>query len=260
MSLTRDFRKNPQSGLQTYSKIVLPIRDYLETRISDLGLKIDIDELFPLEEAWKHICTDTITILSRRRARMKRKEAFDGHIKRPLSAYILYGISERTKILADNPKLSMVDVSKEIGKRWKTLNETDKNVFNEQSKKDHDRFDAERKVAYETAKAEGKLYKDSKPKKPLTAISFYMKDDEVRSMLKPIYEESRAKDSKVNWLTILRKSWDTLDEKGKEKYQKLSDDDRHRYETELSAYEKRFKDFKEEDLGDDAEDEGEDEE
>jgi hypothetical protein len=255
MSLTREFRKNPQNGLQTYSKIILPIRDYLETRIADLGLKVDIDELFPLENAWKHICTDTIAMLTRRRTRIKRKEAYDGHLKRPLTAYMLYGNYARAKILEKNPKLSMVDVSKEIGKGWNELSETDKLVFVDQSKKDRVRFETERKVAYEAAKAAGKLYTDSKPVKPLIAVAFYMKDEQVRSTLKPIFEEAKAKDNTTNWLVIMRDAWKKLDEKERAKYQKLADDDRARYNKELEAYNLKFKNFKNETLPDQVSDE-----
>jgi hypothetical protein len=201
-----------------------------------------------MESAWKHICTEPIALLSRRRTRMKRKEAFDGHIKRPLSAFILYGNSVRDQIRTKNPKMNMPDVSKEIGKGWRGLKDVEKATFDDQAKKDRERYDQERKGAYETAKAEGKLYKDTKPKRPLPSLAFFMKDEQVKSNLKPIFEEAKSKNNNAHWLSILKKAWDKIDDVERSKYQKLADADKIRYATEVALYEKRFKDYKEEDL------------
>lgn len=250
MSLTRDFRKNPQSGLQTYSKIFLPLKDYLETRITDLGLDIDIDELFPLESAWGCVCNDSISSLSRRRARMKRKEAFDGHLKRPMSAFILFGNDVRAEVRKDQPNLSMPEISKEIGKRWGKITEKEKAKYTALADKDKERFNKERKEAYEKAKAEGKLYQDMKPKRPLSANALFMSDESIKSDLKAKFDKAKAKDPKTNYLSFIKSSWDKLSKKEQDKYHKLAEQDKVRYDKEVTAYEKRFKNYKEEDLPD----------
>jgi len=250
MSLSREFRRNPQAGLQTYSKIFLPLKDFLETKINELGLKVDIDELFPLDSAWGHICNDTISMLSRRRTRMKRKEAFDGHLKRPCTAFIFFGNAVRDEIRKAQPELDMPNVSKVIGKRWNALNDKKRQVYLDIAIKDRQRFEKERKEAYEQAKSEGKLFKELKPKRPLAAHTLFMQDEGVRARLKPLYELARAKDLTVNWLKFVKDDWDSQKEAEQNKYHKMVVENKKTYIKEMAAYEKRFKDYKEEELPD----------
>uniref|UniRef100_A0A915LUH8 Sex-determining region Y protein n=1 Tax=Meloidogyne javanica TaxID=6303 RepID=A0A915LUH8_MELJA len=58
-------------------------------------------------------------------------------IKRPLNAYMIWTRQERKRILADDPKMKMNEVSKAIqmGERWKKMTDKEKKPFFEEAKK-----------------------------------------------------------------------------------------------------------------------------
>uniref|UniRef100_A0AC35UDG3 HMG box domain-containing protein n=1 Tax=Rhabditophanes sp. KR3021 TaxID=114890 RepID=A0AC35UDG3_9BILA len=56
-------------------------------------------------------------------------------IKRPLNAYMIFTRIERKKIMAQDPKKKMFEVSREMGERWKALNEGQKKPFFDLAKK-----------------------------------------------------------------------------------------------------------------------------
>ena len=49
--------------------------------------------------------------------------------KLPLSSYMEFSIAERAKVLKDLGSLSLVDVGRELGRRWKSLSIPEKNVY-----------------------------------------------------------------------------------------------------------------------------------
>nr|CAD2137737.1 unnamed protein product [Meloidogyne enterolobii] len=56
-------------------------------------------------------------------------------IKRPLNAYMIWTRQERKRILADDPKMKMNEVSKAMGERWKKMTDKEKKPFFEEAKK-----------------------------------------------------------------------------------------------------------------------------
>ena len=65
--------------------------------------------------------------------------------KHPLNPYLEFAHTERPKILAEQGKLSLSDVGRELGKRWSKLTSAEKSVYEEKSK--------ENRVAYLREKA-----------------------------------------------------------------------------------------------------------
>ena len=53
--------------------------------------------------------------------------------KRPLSAYMEFAKVERSKILADAGPLSLVETGRELGRRWRNLDTSQKAAFEEKS-------------------------------------------------------------------------------------------------------------------------------
>ena len=63
--------------------------------------------------------------------------------KRPLSTFFLFSQDERPKIKKDNPALSVADIAKLIGERWRAIGEDKKRHYEERARVEKERYDRE---------------------------------------------------------------------------------------------------------------------
>ncbi len=245
MASTREFRKNPTHALKMYSQFFIPMQKFLESQITKLNLNVDIDQLYPINDAWAYFCSDSITVINRRKNRMKRKDAYDGHLKRPKTAFMWFIAEKRVDFVIKNPNASITEVTTELSKVWRSLSEAEKAVYTKKHEEDKVRYENERKEAYDKVKADDQDQKDSKPKKPLNPYLYFMKDDTLKETNKAEHQKMLAEGVNKTYLQFLSIKWEKMDAKAKEKYEKLAEEDNKRFQQEMTEYNEKYKDKKE---------------
>jgi hypothetical protein len=153
--------------------------------------------------------------------------------KKARSAYVFYTTERRSDVQAKNPKLEFGDVTKHIAEEWNKMSDNQKAKYEVQAKADKIRFEAENdefNSAHPEVKKRKLKAKKSQPKKARSAYLFY-------TMEKRTDFKNANPDKSFGDLTkLVADDWSKISAAQKKKFEKLADEDRKRYEQEMSNY------------------------
>lgn len=162
-------------------------------------------------------------------------------MKKARSSYILYTMDTtvRGKVKKDNPEAKLGEISKILGKQWKSLSDKEKKKYTDASAKEKAEVDKLKKenpelfVKKEKKEKKAKKVVDkNKPKRPLNAYMLYAQDARVE--LKKKNPEMKAVGGEIS--KKIGEQWNKMAAKDKKKYEDLAKKAKTEYEKKMKSY------------------------
>ncbi|KAJ0397691.1 hypothetical protein P43SY_002397 [Pythium insidiosum] len=170
-------------------------------------------------------------VTGRKQRRKKDKNA----PKRALSAFMFFSNDIRETVKREMPELEFLQVSSEIGRRWKQTTAEDRRPYEELAAADKKRYLEEKEdyvpdQSFENARGTRKKKDPNAPKRPLSAYFFFC--NEIREQVR-----SENPNKKVTEIAqLLAERWRALPDKKRVKYQKMHEEAKVRYEEQMDSY------------------------
>ncbi|GMF46880.1 unnamed protein product [Phytophthora fragariaefolia] len=167
--------------------------------------------------------------------RKPRKKKDKNAPKRALSAFMFYSNDIRETVKKEMPELAFLEISSEIGRRWKKISDEDRRVSAAVTVPYKRRYQEEKEdyvpdPSFETAKGSRKKKDPNAPKRALSAYFFFCNDirQEVRD------ENPNKKITEI--ATLLAEKWRALPDKKRAKYQKMHEEAKVKYQQQMDVY------------------------
>ena len=157
--------------------------------------------------------------------------------KKARTAYIIFSTEEGKRVREANPEMSAIEVVKELGRRWGTLEAPKKSGYEERAAVDRERYNDEMESYSPPASPEygsakkGKRVKDpNAPKRPVSAyLSFFtVENKKVRAANPTLSVSDVMKETAARWTR--------LDNKARQPWEEKAAADKQRYVNELAVY------------------------
>jgi len=173
----------------------------------------------------------------------KRKKKDKNAPKKPMTAYMFWMQSERTKLVAERPELKgkVTEITKILGGKWKDVDQDAKDIFERKHQEDKQRYDKEME-SYEPPEDAGsdapspkkkKGKKREGPKRPLSAYMFFSKENRSK-----IEKENPTADFGEKGRLVGAK-WKSMTPEEREPYVQKNLADKLRYDDELTQWKNR---------------------
>ncbi|XP_076042509.1 uncharacterized protein LOC143026280 [Oratosquilla oratoria] len=159
-----------------------------------------------------------------------------------MTAYAFFVQTCRAEHKKNHPdeNVNFVEFSRQCSERWKTMSDQEKKRFHELADKDKMRYDIEMKDYIPTlgggrrgrrGRGRGRKERDpNKPKRALSAFFYYANEERARvRAANPDFSVGEVAKE-------LGRQWNELTEDRKVKFERLAEEDRARYDREMTAY------------------------
>jgi len=162
--------------------------------------------------------------------------------KRTRSAYIYYCIDARPAVKEKNIDMLSKDITRELGKGWKSLDDDKKSKYDDLAIKDKERYDLEKKeYVPPEPNSDDNCKKNKKKSKggPRRSVSSYIYFCQDMRPATKIELEKKSNGEKVKTtliVTELGKKWKEITQKNRKKYDDLAAIDKERFESEKESW------------------------
>ena len=147
--------------------------------------------------------------------------------KRPMSAYFIFNSEERIKVKAEFPDYPIVEIAKEVGRRWACIDPALKESYELRYQESRRQYEKAMQL-YNPSK---KKKKDpNAPKQPLSAYFIYQ--TEVRDKIKSELQNPTICDVAKE----VGRRWTNMAPEVKQRYQQMSEVCRQKYDQEMRTY------------------------
>ncbi|TYZ68758.1 hypothetical protein PybrP1_007005 [[Pythium] brassicae (nom. inval.)] len=168
-------------------------------------------------------------------ARKQRRKKDKNAPKRALSAFMFFSNDIRDTVKREMPELEFLQISAEIGRRWKVITDEERRPYDELAAADKKRYAEEKEdyvpdPSYEAAKTSRKKKDPNAPKRALSAYFFFC--NEVRASVRAENPNKRI----TEIATLLAEKWRALPDKKRTKYQKMHDEAKVKYQSAMDEY------------------------
>ncbi|RLN32078.1 hypothetical protein BBJ28_00020208 [Nothophytophthora sp. Chile5] len=212
--------------------------------------------------------------------RKQRKKKDKNAPKRALSAFMFFSNDIRETVKREMPELEFLQISMEIGKRWKQITDEDRRPYDELAAADKRRYQEEKEeyvpdpsfevrlqcnaamlqwgfavvastedahlslslsMCLQTTKGSRKKKDPNAPKRALSAYFFFC--NEIRSEVREAHPGKKI----TEIATLLAERWRELPDKKRVKYQKMHEEAKIKYQQQMDVYNHRNDEVEEED-------------
>uniref|UniRef100_A0AAV1V2I6 HMG box domain-containing protein n=1 Tax=Peronospora matthiolae TaxID=2874970 RepID=A0AAV1V2I6_9STRA len=191
--------------------------------------------------------------------RKPRKKKDKNAPKRALSAFMFFSNDIRDTVKKEMPELQFLEISSEIGRRWKKITDEERRPYDELAAADKRRYMEEKEdyvpdPSFETTKGTRKKKDPNAPKRALSAYFFFCND-----MRQETRDENPSK--KITEIaTLSAEKWRALPDKKRVKYQKMHEEAKVKYLQQMDVYNSNDVAVQEPDEVDEDDDEDDDDE
>ncbi|KAL4159894.1 hypothetical protein PRNP1_000467 [Phytophthora ramorum] len=167
--------------------------------------------------------------------RKPRKKKDKNAPKRALSAFMFFSNDIRDTVKREMPELQFLEISSEIGRRWKQITDEDRKPYDELAAADKRRYQEEKEdyvpdPSFAAAKGSRKKKDPNAPKRALSAYFFFC--NEIRQEVRD--ENPNKKITEI--ATLLAERWRALPDKKRVKYQKMNEEAKIKYQQQMDVY------------------------
>ncbi|KAE9026697.1 hypothetical protein PF005_g290 [Phytophthora fragariae] len=167
--------------------------------------------------------------------RKPRKKKDKNAPKRALSAFMFYSNDIRETVKKEMPELAFLQISSEIGRRWKQISDEERRPYDELAAADKRRYQEEKEdyvpdPSFETTKGSRKKKDPNAPKRALSAYFFFC--NEIRQEVRDENPNKRI----TEIATLLAERWRALPDKKRVKYQKMNEEAKVKYAQQMDVY------------------------